>query len=98
MDEEFNKVYEKILAESGTILREMRRKKNRYLAIGFLIAMLVNIIVFILDKSSFFSASLIIISGAVLLILYFKADKEYRKAYKKCVIEEIVKSYNKNLV
>ena len=98
MDEEFNKVYEKILAESGTVLREIRRKKNRYLAIGFLIAMLVNIPIFILDKSSFFSVSLIIISGAILLILYFNADKDYRKAYKKCVIEEIVKSYNKNLV
>ncbi len=98
MDEEFNKVYEKILSESGTTLREMRRKKNRSLAMGILIAVFVNLIILLIDKTDFFPVLTIIASGGALLLVYYKADKEYRKAYKKSVIEEIVKSYNKNLV
>ena len=97
MDNEFEKVYEKILNKSGSDLREMRRKKNRYFAWGFLIAVLLDFLSILIFKDSIIPTLTIIITGVVVLLMYYKADKDYRKTYKKAVIEEIIKSYDENL-
>ena len=97
MEDSFKEVYERIESESGTLLRESRRKKNRGLAIGALIAILVCLVLILIKVDTLITTMAVLLGGLAVFIVYYKLDKDYRKAYKKAVIEEMVRSYDDKL-
>lgn len=90
----FEEVYEKILISCQDKLKEVKLTTNKFLTVVLIILVVCNLIIFAVPSFRFIISLSICISLCVLLFFYISCNGNYRKIYKKNVIEALVKGYN----
>lgn len=97
MEEKFQMIYEEIYNSCKDILEEVKNKNNRFLLKVLFGLIILNLILYLILENTSIIFFPIVGSIAVILILIVVGSQNYRKIYKKEVINSIVKGYNKNL-
>ena len=93
----FDAIYENIYEKSVGVLNEAKSKKNKFLLILFIALIIINLFIFIIPQSRNLVVLSITISIIVMMIIMLVGSQSYRKLYKDCVINNLVKQYNPNL-
>ncbi len=97
-EENFEKLYENIYENCSERLKNIETKKNKIILGVVIICIIINLIKIIFFKENGISEYLILFfSIAIILIVVIIGKQRYRKLYKACVIEGLVKGYSKNL-
>ena len=97
MEDKFEKIYNELCEENNKILEEARQARNKSVLKVFLICIIANIIIYLIDKQHIFLLFSLSFSCIVILIVISKAITKYRELFKKNIITEIVKKCDKNL-
>lgn len=93
-EESFEEVYQKVVSTSTGRLKEVKNKNNKFVLVVLAVLLVINLIIFInADTRKLISLSASI-SVCVLLIFIISGNGNYRRIYKECVIEGLVKGYN----
>ena len=87
MDQEFESVYQKIYDASYARLADVKDKNRKFLAIFGLALAIVNLIVYLIPGTR-------AISVCLLIFFLIIGNQSYTNAYKKCVIEGLIKAYD----
>ncbi len=97
MDEEFESIYQKIYDASYSRLEGVKANNRKFLTIFTLVLVIINLILYIIPDIRPISIIFVCISVCILIFFYIHGRQIYTHAYKKCVIEGLVKAYNENL-
>ena len=93
-EESFNEIYEKIVRSCSDKLKEVKLKNNKFVFVVFLVLVILNIIILCVSNLRGIISLSASISFFVVLFFYITGDGNYKRLYKKYVIEELVKGYN----
>lgn len=96
MDQEFDSIYQKIYDASYSRLAEVKDKNRKFLGIFCLCLIILNFILYLIPQTKYLSVITAGISLCVLVFFVVIGNQSYTRAYKKCVIEGLVKAYNPN--
>ena len=93
-EESFNEIYDKIVMSCSDRLKDVKSKNNKFVLGVFIVLAVLNII--ILCFSNIRGIISLSVSSSIFLVMFFyiTGDGNYKRIYKKCVIEELVKGYN----
>ena len=97
MDQEFESIYQKIYDSSYSRLAEVKDKNRKFLLIFGLALLVINLFIYIIPATKLFSVLFICMSVCLLIFFIILGNQAYTSAYKKCVIEGLVKSYNPSI-
>lgn len=90
----FEEIYQKIVESCSDRLKEVKNKNNKFVLVVFCVLVLINLVILIIPNLRGMISLTLSISVVVVMGLYFFGDGNYKKIYKKCVIEQLVKGYN----
>lgn len=93
-EESFNEIYEKIVMSCSERLKDVKKKNKKFVFAVLIVLIIINLIIFILPEFRGIISLSASISLFLVLFFYFTGESNYRKIYKKCVIEALVKGYN----
>ena len=93
----FEEIYERVYNSSKDRLKEIKNKNNKFILTVALIAIILNICIYIFAEQKYIVTLTISLSFCLLIVLYVNSSKIYRKAYKDCVIQSLIKEYNDKL-
>lgn len=93
-NESFETIYSKIYASCKSRLDEVKTKNNKFLLIVALVMVAINLVLYVHPVYGNSISLSISICVCVFLILTITGNSNYRKVYKQCVIEGIIKCYN----
>lgn len=93
----FEEIYEIVCSKSKERLQEVKSKNNKFLLTVALIAIILNICIYFSAEQKSIVTVTISLSFCLLIFLMGNAFKIYRKTYKSCVIENLIKQYNEKL-
>lgn len=93
----FEEIYERVCNSSKDRLKEVKNKNNKFILIVALIAIFLNFCIYIFADQKDITLLTISLSICLIIILIVNAFKIYKKVYKSCVIESLVKEYNEKL-
>lgn len=94
MDQEFESIYQKIYDASYARLADVKDKNRKFLAIFGLALAIVNLIVYLIPGTRAISVLFICMSVCLLIFFLIIGNQSYTNAYKKCVIEGLIKAYD----
>ena len=93
-EESFNEIYDKIVMTCSGKLKEIKSKNNKFVLIVFIVLAILNIIMFCNSSLKGIISLSISVSFFILIFFYITGEGNYKRLYKKYVIEELVKGYN----
>lgn len=93
----FEEIYANVCSNSKDRLKEVKQKNNKFLLMVALIAIILNLCIYIFSEEKYMATLTISLSACLIIFLIANASKIYRKAYKTCVIDSLVKEYNEKL-
>ena len=97
MEDKFEKVYRDLYEKNNTILEEAKKERNKSIVTVFLVCLIVNIIISLIDKEKTILLLSVLISFVLFLVVISKATTKYRNLFKKNIVTEIVKKCDDHL-
>lgn len=96
-DEEFERIYKEVCEKCQDTLKKDRNKLNKFLIIVFLVAVIINIIIYIAVQIKGIVTGTLAITFCLMLFLVIQGREIYKKSYKNNVINALTKAYNPKL-
>lgn len=96
-DKEFEKIYQEVCSNCEAKLKEDRKKLNKFLLTVFLVAIIINIIIYFFAEVKGIVTGTIAVTFCVMLFLIIQGREIYKKNYKRNVITALTKAYNPKL-
>lgn len=89
----FERIYEATVISCKDRLKDVKTKNNKFLLMVLIVLTIINLIVLIIPSIRFIISLTISVSVAILIYLYIVGSENYKRIYKECVIEKLVKSF-----
>lgn len=93
-EKSFEEIYENVYNSSYNRLKDVKSKNNRFILVVTIVAILINILVYLYPETRMIVTLTIALSICLILILIISGNQNYKLIYKNCVIEGLVKGYN----
>ncbi len=90
----FEKIYEEIVMSCSDRLKEVKTKNNKFLLVALIVLAVINLIFLIVPSIRYAISFVLAISVCILVYFYITGNGNYRRIYKECVIEKLVKAFN----
>lgn len=97
MEDKFEEIYNDLYERNNTILKEAKKERNKSIITVFLVCLIINIIIFFIDKDKIILLVSILISFVCFLVVIGIATTKYRNLFKKNIVTEIVKKCDEHL-
>lgn len=96
MEEKFENIYNKIYNASNERLKNVRKTTNTFILIVLAVSIVINMLIYLFAEKYMVTIT-ISLSICLLIIFFIYGNQNYRKIYKKCVIEALIKECNPSL-
>lgn len=96
-NEEFERVYSEVCANSQEKLKSDRNKINKFLITVFFILVIINVVIYLAVETKAIVLGSLAVVFCIMLFLVIQGREIYKKNYKNNVINALVKAYNPKL-
>lgn len=93
----FEEIYDKVCSNSRDRLKEVKNKNNKFLLTVALVAIILNLCIYIFSEEKYIISLTISLSVCLIIFLKVNASRIYRRIYKGTVIDCLVKEYSEKL-